>query len=41
VRVKVISWSAVQEQLARLHRFALNDPELELLDVVRVWMVEE
>jgi hypothetical protein len=41
VQVRAVPWSEVQKQYGRLHRFALKDPEYELLDARRVWMVKE
>ena len=40
LKVKVVPWREVEERYGRLRRFALEDPELELLEAVRVWMVE-
>ena len=37
VRLRVISWESVEPSKARLHRFALPDDELELLEVPRAW----
>jgi alginate O-acetyltransferase complex protein AlgJ len=41
VKVRAVPWSEVEKQYGRLHRFALEDPEYELLDTRRVWMVQE
>jgi hypothetical protein len=41
VKVRAVPWSEVQKKYGRLHRFALEDPDYELLDARRVWMVKE
>ena len=38
VSVQVIPWETVEGVNGRLHRFALRDPGLELLEIPWVWM---
>lgn len=40
LKVKVVPWRKVAERYGRLHRFALDDPEFELIDAARFWIVE-
>ena len=39
-KVKVVPWRKVEERYGRLHRFALDDTEFELIDAARFWIVE-
>ena len=40
LKVKVVPWSSARERYGRLHRFALDDPGLELIDLGWFWMLE-
>ena len=37
VRVRAVSWESVAQSRGRLHRFAIPDPDLELLEAPWVW----
>lgn len=38
VSVQIVPWETVESSHGRLHRFALKDPGLELLEIPRFWM---
>lgn len=40
VKARIVPWEEVESRLGRLHRFALKDPELELLELPWVWRAE-
>ena len=40
VKLRVKAWRSVEERFGRLPRIGLDDPDLELIEAVRFWMVD-
>ena len=38
LQLEVVPWRAVEERFGRLHRFALEDPDFELIEAPRYWI---
>ena len=37
-RMSCVPWEEKSEAVARWHRFALDDPDFELIDATRIWL---